>query len=124
MVFGTTLVLRAQISKLNIDSPKKKISVLSNPDSANAVSSTHKFITDTAILNALKSKLLEKNHLQNDSNIVVFRYDKGIVELKMPVATGERFSMNMPVMIPDSTVQYFIKEKRIDFVNPKETNSK
>lgn len=38
-------------------------------------------------------------------------------ELRMPVF-GEGNISNMPIAIPDSTVHFFIKEKRIQFVNP------
>ena len=39
--------------------------------------------------------------------------------LPMPVA-GPRsaFSSDMPVMVPDSSVQYFILQKKLDVVNP------
>jgi hypothetical protein len=42
----------------------------------------------------------------------------------MPVAGGGYNYFNMPVAVPDSTVRYYIKEKRIDYVNPLEKNSK
>ncbi|HKI89215.1 MAG TPA: hypothetical protein VKA38_09315 [Draconibacterium sp.] len=38
-------------------------------------------------------------------------------QLRMPVVGG-RFSSRMPVVVPDSTVHYFLKIKRIPFVNP------
>ncbi len=41
--------------------------------------------------------------------------------LKMPVIVPSGLS-NMPVMIPDSTVNFAIKIKKFDFVNPMETN--
>jgi hypothetical protein len=46
-------------------------------------------------------------------------------EFRMPVAGGGvHYYFNMPVAVPDSTVQYYIKEKRIDYVNPLEKNFK
>jgi len=40
------------------------------------------------------------------------------------VAGGGRDCFNMPVFVPDSTVQYYIKEKRIESVNPLEKKYK
>lgn len=44
-------------------------------------------------------------------------------ELRMPVAGVTRY-LNMPVAVPDSSVHYFIKQKRIEFFNPLEYNRK
>jgi hypothetical protein len=38
----------------------------------------------------------------------------------MPVAGGGHNYFNMPIAVPDSTVEYFIKNKRIESVNPLE----
>ena len=38
-------------------------------------------------------------------------------QLRMPVVGGG-FPSRMPVLVPDSTVHYFLKIKRIPFVNP------
>lgn len=38
-------------------------------------------------------------------------------ELRMPVASNKFYS-NMPIAIPDSSVHYYLRVKRIPFVNP------
>ena len=44
-------------------------------------------------------------------------------ELRMPVV-GRTSKFKMPVAVPDSTVHYFIKEKRVEFLNPLEHKHK
>jgi hypothetical protein len=46
-----------------------------------------------------------------------FQKGKRVYHFNMPVARGG-FGTNMPVYIPDSTVQYYIKEKRLGAYNP------
>ena len=65
---------------------------------------------------------LEKKIVYNepDSVLVVQKYNS--YHLKMPVAGGP-FKSKMPVMVPDSTVNFAIKEKRIEFINELERNN-
>ena len=44
-------------------------------------------------------------------------------ELRMPVAGGG-FYLKMPIAVPDSSVHYYLKVKRIPFVNPLEQRNK
>lgn len=43
-----------------------------------------------------------------------------VPEFRMPVASGGSFTENMPVAVPDSSVHYYLKIKKIDGVNPLE----
>jgi len=46
-----------------------------------------------------------------------FQKGKRVYHFNMPIARGG-FRSNMPVYVPDSSVQYYIKEKRIGAYNP------
>ncbi len=73
---------------------------------------------------SLKLPDLEKKYawpLQNDSTFVY--YGQPMYELRMPVVIPGSPD-NMPVMVPDSNVHYYILQKNFGFVNPLEKKKK
>jgi hypothetical protein len=67
---------------------------------------------------------LEKNYawpLNMDSNFVF--NSQPIYELRMPVVIPASPD-NMPVLVPDSSVHYYILQKQIDYFNPLEKKRK
>ena len=65
---------------------------------------------------------LKKNFVyqEPDSVLLVQKYNS--YHLHMPVAGGPFYS-KMPVWVPDSSVNFAIKEKRIEFINELERNN-
>ncbi len=72
-----------------------------------------RFKTDTS----LKKEIVYNGP---DSVLLVRKYNS--YHLNMPVAGGPFYS-KMPVWVPDSTVNFAIKEKRIEFINELERNN-
>lgn len=56
----------------------------------------------------------------NFQNTDSLRNSYPVPEFRMPVASGGSFTENMPVAVPDSSVHYYLKIKKIDGVNPLE----
>ena len=122
LIFGTSLVLRAQISKSGNDFKKRGFSSYLKNDSTEYFSISPKFKTGTSSFNfKLFENLPEKYYSQNNPNPFLTKNEA--IEFRMPVAGGSSF-MKMPILVPDSTVHFYIKEKRIDYVNPLERNYK
>jgi hypothetical protein len=121
LIFGTSIIMNAQNSKSGIEFQKKELmDYLKNEINQN-LTDNYKFKTDTLTFDI---KSLDKKSFQNHSKNNPFIKGNQLAEFRMPVVKGGEYSMKMPVLVPDSSVHYFIKEKRIDFVNPKERNSK
>ena len=84
-----------------------------------------KFKTDTSAIKILPfQKLPGDSFTQNNQGKNDFFANRHKPEFRMPVAGGGHNYFNMPIAVPDSTVQYYIKEKRIDYVNPLEKKYK
>jgi hypothetical protein len=64
------------------------------------------------MLSLLDNKNLNKRDKQGNTNE---NYYTPI--FRMPVV-GSTFRSKMPVMVPDSSVTYYIKDKRFNFINP------
>ncbi len=47
-----------------------------------------------------------------------------LIELNMPILAFGPNPVKMPIMVPDTSVHFYLKEKRIEFINPKEKFSK
>ncbi len=79
------------------------------------------FKTDTSAIKMLPfQKLPGDSFMQNNHGKNDFFANRQKPEFRMPVARGGRDYFNMPVFVPDSTVEYYIKNKQVDIVNPLE----
>lgn len=73
--------------------------------------------TDTALSFNLPHNFAEKSFRIYTPDYLTFQKTKKHYRFNMPVARGG-FGFNMPVYVPDSTVQYYIREKKISAFNP------
>jgi len=125
MILGAVIILAAQEAKPGNNFQQKKFNTEVITDSAEYFAISPTFKTDTS---AIKIQLFQKlpgdSFMQNNQSKNDFFANHEKPEFRMPVAGGGRDYFNMPVAVPDSTVQYYIKEKRIDYVNPLEKNYK
>jgi hypothetical protein len=125
IILGSVIIASAQKSKTDKTFQQKKFNTEVNTDSAEYFAISPKFKTDTSAIKILPFQKLpgdsftQNNHGKND-----FFANRQISEFRMPVAGGGHNYFNMPVFVPDSTVRYYIKEKRIDYVNPLEKKYK
>ena len=125
MILGAAIFTTAQESKTDKTFQQKKFNTEVNPDSAEYFVISPTFKTDTsAILILPFQKLPGDTFTQNNQGKNDFFANHQKPEFRMPVAGGGHNYFNMPIAVPDSTVQYYIKEKRIDYVNPLEKKFK
>jgi hypothetical protein len=122
MILGAAIISTAQKSNTGKTFQQKKFNTEVNPDSAEYFVISPTFKTDTSAIKMLPfQKLSGDSFTQNNQGKNDFFANRHKPEFRMPVAGGGVYNyFNMPVAIPDSTVQYYIKEKRIDYVNPLE----
>ena len=79
-----------------------------------------KFKPDTVLHNFEYSQRYHGDPFQfNKPDSILLTENSPAFELRMPVVGGA-YHIKMPVAVPDSTVQYYILEKRIQFYNPLE----
>ena len=126
MILGAVIISTAQESKTDKTFQQKKFNTEIKTDSAQYFAISPKFKTDTS---AIKIRPFQKfpgdSFTQNNQGKNDFFANHQKSEFRMPVAGGGvHYYFNMPVAVPDSTVQYYIKEKRIYYVNPLEKNFK
>jgi hypothetical protein len=125
MILGTAIISTAQEPKTGKTFQQKKFNTEIKTDSAEYFVISPTFKTDTSAIKILPfQKLPVDSFTQNNQGKNDFFANHQKSEFRMPVARGGRDYFNMPVFVPDSTVQYYIKEKRIDYVNPLEKNYK
>lgn len=125
MILGAVIITSAQESKTDKTFQQKKFNTEVITDSADYFVISPKFKTDTSAIKALPfQKLPGDSFTQNNQGKIEFFANGQKHEFRMPVAGGGRDCFNMPVFVPDSTVQYYIKEKRIESVNPMEKKYK
>ena len=122
MVLGAVIISTAQESKTDKTFQQKKFNTEVITDTTEFFVISPTFKTDTS---AIKIRPFQKfpgdSFTQNNQskNDLFANHQKP--EFRMPVAGGGvHYYFNMPVAVPDSTVKYYIKEKRIDYVNPLE----
>jgi hypothetical protein len=121
MILGTVIIATAQESKTGKNFQQKKFSIEVNPDSAEYFVISPTFKTDTSAIKILPfQKLPGDSFTQNNQGKNDFFANHQKSEFRMPVARGGRNYFNMPVFVPDSTVEYYIKNKQVDIVNPLE----
>lgn len=104
----------------NFQQKKFKTEVIT--DSGEYFAISPKFKTDTSAVKILPfQKLPGDSFTQNNRGKNDFFANCQKPEFRMPVAGGGVNNyFNMPVAVPDSTVQYYIKNKQVDYVNPLE----
>jgi hypothetical protein len=126
VILGTAIISTAQESKTGKNFQQKKFNTEVIADSAEYFVISPTFKTDTSAIKILPfQKLPGDSFTQNNQGKNDFFANRQKPEFRMPVAGGGgRDYFNMPVAVPDSTVQYYIKEKRIDYVNPLEKKYK
>lgn len=125
VILGAAIISAAQKSKTDKTFQQKKFNTEVITDSAEyfAISSTFK--TDTSEIYILPfQKLPDDSFTQNNQGKNDFFANRQNPEFRMPVARGGYNYFNMPIAVPDSTVEYYIKNKRIESVNPLEKKYK
>ena len=122
MILGTAIIATAQKAKTDKTFQQKKFNTEVITDSAEYFVISPTFKTDTSAIKKLPfQKMSGDTFTQNNQGKNDFFANHQKPEFRMPVAGGGvHYYFNMPVAVPDSTVQYYIKEKRIDYVNPLE----
>ncbi len=121
MILGAEIISSAQEAKTENNFQQKKFNTETKTDSTEFFAISPKFKTDTSEIEILPfRKLPGDSFLQNNQNKNDFFANKEKPEFRMPVAGGGYNYFNMPIAVPDSTVEYYIKNKRIDYVNPLE----
>ena len=126
MILAAVIIATGQQPKTDKTFQQKKFNTEVIADSAEYFAISPKFKTDTSEIKILPfQKLPGDSFTQNNQGKNDFFANGQKPEFRMPVAgAGGRNYFNMPVAIPDSTVKYYIKEKRIDYVNPLEKKYK
>ena len=125
MVLGAVIISTAQESKTDKTFHQKKFNTEIKTDSAQYCAISPKFKTNTSAIKILPfQKLPGDSFTQNNQSKIDFFANHQKYEFRMPVAGGGRDYFNMPVAVPDSTVEYYIKNKRIESVNPLEKKYK
>jgi len=115
-----------QESKTDKTFQQKKFNTETITDSAEYFAISPTFKTDTSAIKILPfQKLPDDSFTQNNQDKNDFFANGQKPEFRMPVAGGGVHNyFNMPVAVPDSAVQYYIREKRIESVNPLENKYK
>ena len=125
MILGAVIITSAQEPKTDKTFQQKKFNTEVITDSAEYFAITPKFKTDTPEIKILPfQKLPGDSFTQNIQSKNDFFANNQKSEFRMPVAGGGSDHFNMRVFVPDSTVKYYNKEKRIDYVNPLEKKYK
>ena len=125
IILVAVIITTAQELKTGNNFQNKKFNTEVITDNAEYFVISPTFKTDNSEIKILPfQKLPGDSFTQNDQGKIDFFANHQKSELRMPVARGGLDYFNMPVFVPDSTVQYYIKEKRIDFVNPLEKKFK
>jgi len=125
MILAAVIIATAQQPKTDKTFQQKKFNTEVINDSAEYFAISPTFKTDTSAIKILPfQKLPGDSFMQNNQSINDIFANRQKYEFRMPVAGGGRDCFNMPVFVPDSTVQYYIKEKRIESVNPLEKKYK
>jgi hypothetical protein len=126
MILVAVIITSGQESKTDKTFQQKKFNTEIKSDSDEFAVNSPKSKTDTSLLIFKPNQKVPGTDLNlnnHETNPVLA--NKQVPELRMPVAgAGVRNYFNMPVAVPDSAVEYYIKVKWIDFVNPWENNSK
>ena len=122
MILGTAIIATTQESKTGKNFQQKKSNTEVNTDSVEYFVISPTFKTDTSAIKIIPfQKLPGDSFTQNNQGKNDFFANRQKPEFRMPVAGGGVHNyFNMPIAVPDSTVKYYIKEKRIDYVNPLE----
>jgi hypothetical protein len=121
MILAAVIIATGQQPKTDKTFQQKKFNTEINPDTTEYFAISPTFKTDTSAIKILPfQKLSVDSFTPNNQGKNDFFANGQKPEFRMPVAGGGPDCFNMPVFVPDSTVQYYIKEKRIDFVNPLE----
>jgi hypothetical protein len=124
MFLGAVIISAAQESKTDKNFQKKKFNTEVITDTTEHFVISPKIKTDTSAINIMPfQKLPGDSFSQNNQSIYDFFSNHQKSELRMPVASGGYY-FNMPISVPDSAVQHYIKEKRINYVNPLGKNFK
>ena len=125
VILGVVIITSAQKPKTEKTFPQKKFNTEVNLDTTEYFAISPTFKTDTSEIKIIPfQKLPNDSFTQNNQGINDFFANRQKPELRMPVAGGGYDSFNMPITVPDSTLQYYTKEKRIDYVNPLEKKYK
>ncbi|GAB1450760.1 hypothetical protein MASR2M47_08160 [Draconibacterium sp.] len=126
MILGAVIITSAQEPKTGNNFLQKKFNKELITDSAEYFVISPKLKTDPSEIEKLPfQKLPDDSFKQNNQGKNDFFANSPKSEYSMPVAgAGGRNYFNMPVAVPDSTVHYYIKDKRVDYVNPLERNNK
>ncbi len=126
VILGAVIISTAQKPKTDKTFPQKKFNTEVNPDSAEYSAISPTFKTDTSEIKILPfQKLPADSFKQNNQSKNDIFANRQKPELRMPVAGARMHNFfNMPVAVPDSTVQYYIREKRIDYENPLEKKNR
>jgi len=125
MILGAVIISTAQKPKTGKTLQQKKFNTEVKTDSAEYFVISPKFKSDTSAIKILPfQKLPGDSFTQNNQGKIDFYANRQKSEFRMPVVTGGPDYFNMPVVVPDSTVVYYIKNKWIDCVNPLEKNYK
>jgi hypothetical protein len=121
MILGAVIISTAQEAKTGKTFQQKKFNTEIKTDSAKYFVISPKFKTDTSEVKILPfQKLPGDSFTQNNQDKIDFFANRQKPEFRMPVARGGRDYFNMPVFVPDSTVEYYIKNKQVDIVNTME----
>jgi hypothetical protein len=121
VILGAVIITSAQKSKTGNNFQNKKFNTEVITDTTEYFVISPTFKTDTSVIKILPfQKLPGDSFTQNNQGKNDFFAKRQKPEFRMPVAGGGPDCFNMPVFVPDSTVQYYIKEKRIEYVNPLE----
>jgi hypothetical protein len=125
MILGAAIFTTAQEPRTDKTFQQKKFNNDLITDSAEYFAISPTFKTDTSEIKILPfQKLPGDSFTQNNQSINEIFANRQKYEFRMPVAGGGPDCFNMPVLVPDSTVRYYIKEKRIESVNPLEKKYK
>ncbi len=125
VILGTVIITPAQELKTDKTLQKKKVNNEVLSDTVKFLVVLPKLKPDTSENKKLSfQKLPGDSFTQNNQSITDFFAHHQKSEFRMPVAGGGYNYFNMPVFVPDSTVKYYMKVKRIDYLNPLEKNNK
>jgi hypothetical protein len=119
-ILGTAIISAAQEPKTDKTFQQKKFNIEATTDTDEYFAISPKFKTDTSEIKIQPFQKLQGDLFsQNNQSKNDFFANGQRPEFRMPVAGGGVHNyFNMPVAVPDSTVKYYIKEKRIESVNP------
>ena len=125
MILGTVIITTAQEPNTDKTFQQKKFNTGVITDSTEYFAVTPTFKTDTSEIKILPfHKLPADSFTLNNQSLNNIFANRQKPEFRMPVAGGGQNYFNIPVAVPDSTVKYYIKNKRIDYMNPLEKNYK